>query len=80
MVEGTNAMNMTAEEIRTRGLRVLRKELGQTGMVRFLQQFSLGHGDYARERRVLADRLSEKEVLAGIARAEKRLRPRKTRK
>jgi len=70
-------MNMTAEEIRNRGLKVLRKELGQAGMIRFLQQFSLGRGDYARERHALTDRLSENEVLAGVARVEKRLRSRK---
>jgi len=44
---------MTMEEIRTIGLEVLAKKLGPAGMVRFLQQFETGHGDYSAERRKL---------------------------
>jgi hypothetical protein len=40
----------TLEEIRLAGLRALRRELGPVGMVRFLQQFTLGSGDYSRQR------------------------------
>lgn len=41
---------MTLEEIRQAGLKALARELGAVGMVRFLQQFDLGHGDYTAER------------------------------
>ncbi len=41
---------MTAENLRQAGLEALRRELGVVGMVRFLQQFELGHGDYTVER------------------------------
>lgn len=37
-------------EIRTAGLNALRKALGPVGMVRFIQQYDLGHGDYTKER------------------------------
>ena len=38
-------------EIRRRGLAALAKELGPVGLVRFLQQYSTGRGDYTRERK-----------------------------
>ena len=41
---------LTLEQIRQRGLDALVRELGPTGMIRFLQQFEIGHGDYSRER------------------------------
>jgi hypothetical protein len=41
---------LTLEQIRTRGLEALSRELGPVGLVRFLQQFETGHGDYTAER------------------------------
>jgi len=43
-------MNMTGEQIRIRGLAALRRELGRAGLVKFLQHFESGNGDYTRER------------------------------
>jgi hypothetical protein len=40
----------TLEEIRQSGLEALARELGPVGMVRFLQQFETGRGDYSVER------------------------------
>jgi hypothetical protein len=37
-------------QIRDRGIEALANVLGPVGMVRFLQQFDTGRGDYARER------------------------------
>jgi hypothetical protein len=45
-----NTWELTAEQIRAAGLRALERELGTVGMVRFLQQFSRGSGDYTKER------------------------------
>lgn len=43
--------------LRKRGLEALAKALGPVGMVRFLQQFETGEGDYTKERlRWLKDR------------------------
>lgn len=39
-------MYRTPEQLRTEGLKALRKRLGQAGMIRFLQQFDRGEGDY----------------------------------
>lgn len=41
---------MTSDQIRRAGLRALSRELGVVGMVRFLQQFDAGSGDYSVER------------------------------
>ena len=40
----------TINEIRKEGLEVLAKALGPIGMVRFVQSFDLGRGDYTKER------------------------------
>ncbi len=39
-------------------MEALRERLSRSGMVRFLQQFETGQGDYAQERRKWVDRLS----------------------
>jgi hypothetical protein len=41
---------MTLDQIRINGLGALTRELGVVGMIRFLQQFETGHGDYTRDR------------------------------
>ncbi len=45
-----NAQTLTMEQIRRAGLDALVRELGPVGMVRFLQQFETGEGDYTLER------------------------------
>ena len=47
---------MTLEEIREAGLKALLRELGPIGMVRFLQQFETGRGDYSVERHEWLDK------------------------
>lgn len=45
-----NQVVMTLEQIRLTGLKALARDLGPVGLVRFLQQFETGHGDYTAER------------------------------
>ncbi|GAB4545827.1 MAG: hypothetical protein Fur002_20280 [Anaerolineales bacterium] len=45
-----NAQTMSLEQIRIAGMEALARELGVVGMVRFLQQFETGHGDYSKDR------------------------------
>ncbi len=45
-----NATTMSLEEIRQQGVEVLSRELGPVGMIRFLQQYETGSGDYSKER------------------------------
>ena len=48
-------MHRTLDDIRRDGLDALRKRLGRAGMIRFLQQFETGAGDYATERHAWVD-------------------------
>ena len=41
---------MTLDQIREKGLAILRQHLGIVGMVRFLQQSEMGWGKYTEER------------------------------
>ncbi len=41
---------MTLEQVRLTGLEALSRDLGPVGLVRFLQQFETGYGDYTTER------------------------------
>jgi hypothetical protein len=71
-------MPRTLEEIRKVGLEVLRERLGRAGMIRFLQQYETGSGDYANERRDWVDRLSRDDLRALVGN-KPRKRPRRTR-
>ena len=42
--------DMTLEEIRTKGLEALTEKLGPAGMIKFIQMFDKGSGDYTRDR------------------------------
>jgi hypothetical protein len=58
-----NTETMTPEEIRLRGLEALSRELGPAGLIRFLQQFEIGRGDYSRERHSLLADCTLDEIL-----------------
>ena len=45
-----NAQTMSLEQIRIAGMEALARELGIVGMVRFMQQFETGNGDYSKDR------------------------------
>jgi hypothetical protein len=65
-------MTLTMDEIRRKGLAALQKELGRAGMIRFLQQFETGSGDYARERRAWVDSTSLDDIRALAAKRKKK--------
>ena len=71
-------MRLTPDEIQRRGLEALREKLGRAGMIRFLQQFESGSGDYAKERHRWVDRtsLDELRALAGMKSAKRTRRSR----
>ena len=41
---------MTLDQIKIEGIKALERHLGPDGMIRFLQQFETGWGDYTKER------------------------------
>jgi hypothetical protein len=56
--EGENLMDvqaMTPQQIRVAGLVALSRELGLVGMIRFMQQFEMGQGNYSIDRHVWLD-------------------------
>ena len=55
-------MQRTMDEVHQEGLQALEERLGRADMVRFLQQFETGSGDYARERQDWVDRLSLEDL------------------
>jgi hypothetical protein len=65
-------MTLTLDEIRRKGLAALERELGPAGMIRFLQQFETGNGDYARERHAWADATSLDNIRAAAAKVKKK--------
>lgn len=48
-------MHRTLDEVRQEGLAALEERLGRADMIRFLQQFETGSGDYASERHAWVD-------------------------
>jgi hypothetical protein len=45
-----NTQELTQEQIRIIGLEAIARELGATGLIRFLQIYEQGGGNYTRER------------------------------
>lgn len=58
--------------VRKAGLEALAKALGPVGMVRFLQQFEIGSGDYTKERERLLEGMSVKSIVREIKSRRKR--------
>ncbi len=56
------AETMTMEDIRLEGLEALSKRLGPVGMVRFIQQYQHGRGDYSKERHALLAGTSVRDI------------------
>lgn len=53
-------------EITHDALRVLYKEIGVVDTVRFINQFTVGYGDYTEERERLFGDLTLADIIAGI--------------
>ena len=61
MVNGEIIMNIEPTnlfQIRQLGLEVLSRELGPAAMIKFLQQYETGTGDYSKERHQWLDKLT----------------------
>ena len=58
-----NTNTMTPQQIREAGMAALARELGVVGMIRFMQQFELGKGDYSVDRHQWLDQYSVDDVV-----------------
>jgi hypothetical protein len=45
-----NVAKMSPDEIRAAGMKALLRDLGPAGLIRFMQQFETGSGDYSAQR------------------------------
>jgi len=59
---------MTLEQVRLAGLKALARDLGSVGMIRFLQQFETGQGDYTAERHTWLGKRTVRELVEEIER------------
>jgi hypothetical protein len=59
-------LTMSPAVIRKAGLEAVAKKLGPLGMVRFLQQFETGRGDYTKERDQWLKDTDLKEIISEI--------------
>ena len=57
---------MTLNEIQQTGLAALSRELGPVGMIRFLQMFETGYGDYTQERALWLKEQSVEDIMQRI--------------
>ena len=62
---------MTLEQVRLAGLKALARDLGSVGMIRFLQQFETGQGDYTAERHTWLGKRTVRELVEEIERQRK---------
>jgi hypothetical protein len=61
-----NVKSMSLKEVEEAGLAALARELGPVGLIRFLQLFETGTGDYTTERREWLDEQSVDQILERI--------------
>ena len=64
-----NTQELSQEEIRSIGLEVLARELGPTGLIRFLQMYEHGNGDYTQEREDILPRQTVAQITEKIRRS-----------
>lgn len=64
---------LTGEELECAGLEALRRELGLVGMIRFLQLFDRGSGDYSVERHEWLDHVDLDTIVAKVHERRKRV-------
>ena len=55
-------MQRTLDDVRREGLKALRDRLGRADMIRFLQQFEPGSGDYSQDRQSWVGTMSLEEI------------------
>jgi hypothetical protein len=58
-----NTQTMTPQQIREEGMKALSRELGIVGMIRFMQQFEMGQGNYSNDRHQWLDQYSVDDIV-----------------
>ncbi|MCI0331747.1 MAG: hypothetical protein L0228_00810 [Planctomycetes bacterium] len=55
-------MQRTLDEVRREGFAALEERLGRADMIRFLQQFETGNGDYSQQRHDWVDQTTLEDI------------------
>jgi hypothetical protein len=55
-------LTLEPSEVRVRGLKALKRDLGAAGMAQFIQQISAGRGNYSLDRHAFVDELTLDEI------------------
>jgi len=63
---------LSLDKIRKAGMDALAQALGPIDLVRFLQQFDMGKGDYTKERERWLGRMGIKEIKESIERGRRK--------
>ncbi|MCG3198939.1 MAG: hypothetical protein GHCLOJNM_03446 [bacterium] len=66
MRQGKDTGKMTPAEIRRAAYGAIARELGPSGLFRFIQDFSLGHGDYTMDRHAFLPKGDVEEIVGRI--------------
>ena len=61
------------KELNKRALRAIAKELGPAGLIRFLQQYEGGSGDYTKRRHEILDNVTEEDIAADLRKVQEEL-------
>lgn len=61
-----SVMNKTDAQVRVLGLQAVRRELGIIGLIRFMQQFDIGEGDYTHDRDAWQDAYTVDSLASAI--------------
>lgn len=61
-----SSKTMSLPEIRREGFQALLDRLGPAGMIRFIQEYDSGRGDYTRDRHQWLDSLSDEEIIKSV--------------
>ncbi len=61
-----NAVIKPLDLINESATNILIKEMGVIDTIRFINQFTTGHGNYTEERRKMVDTMTLDEIIAGI--------------
>ncbi len=61
-----SSKTMSLPEIRREGFQALLDRLGPAGMIRFIQEYDSGRGDYTRDRHQWLDCLPDEEIIKSV--------------
>jgi len=61
-----NAVIKPIALVNEKATNILIKEIGVVDTIRFINQFTTGHGNYTEERRNMVDTMTLEEIIAGI--------------